>query len=314
MRRAYADPADDVLREVQPQPAVSRRQARIAQRAPAARQVPVPPRHIPGYAPAPRKPAPRKQRTSASLWDAGSSGKVIAALVAVTELAVLGRVIHQKPVTVCDELLCNDAGHPNSQAVEPKKVLPDRHRADRRQQRPNLIVNGVRIPPLQNLTHEQSVKATTALAARGVNWRNRAIAMRYLMDEAGLADFKAAALIGGFQVETGYPSLPPGRHQEGGPAIGIAQWEGERQDALLAYAREKRQPWDSLMLQLAFICYELRGSEHAAGEWLRGTVGLPGAASAALNGFERPAARIVRLRLQYAANLLEAYYEEAPSR
>lgn len=207
---------------------------------------------------------------------------------------------------------------PKTQRVQPKQIVkPRKHNTKRKSRsahRPvhiDRIVNGVKIPELRNLSKYQSVKATTALAKRP-GWHNRAVAMRRLMDDGGLTDYQAAALIGGFMTESASVELEPCRMQfNGGPGRGLAQWEGGRRDALFAFAKAKSKSWCDLELQIAFTIYELNGSESHAGEWIRGTTGLAGAADAALNGYERPAARIVGPRLDNAADVLTAYYHAA---
>lgn len=204
---------------------------------------------------------------------------------------------------------------PKTQRVQPKQIVPPRKHTKRhhshRPVRIHRIVNGVKIPELQHLSKFQSVKATTALAELP-GWHNRAIAMRRLMDDGGLADFQAAALVGGFMTESASVELDPSRLQfNGGPGRGLAQWEGGRRDALFAFAESHSQPWDSLELQIAFVIYELNGSEHTAGNWIRNTTGLAGAADAVLNGYERPAERYVTPRLQNAADVLTEYYKAA---
>lgn len=207
---------------------------------------------------------------------------------------------------------------PKTQRVQPKQIVkPRKHstkhksRSAHRPVRIDRVVHGVKIPELRNLSRYQSVKATTALAKRP-GWHNRAVAMRRLMDNADLTDYQAAALIGGFMTESASVELEPAREQfNDGPGRGLAQWEGGRRDALFAFAEDRGQPWDSLELQLAFVTTELNGSEHRAGEWIRGTTGLAGAADAALNGYERPAERIVGPRLGHAADVLTTYYRAA---
>ena len=70
----------------------------------------------------------------------------------------------------------------------------------------------------------------------------------------GLSPAAAAGIIGNFMQESG---CDPSKHQDGGPARGIAQWEGGRLDALYAFAEANGKPWDDLETQLEFLWSEL---------------------------------------------------------
>ena len=70
----------------------------------------------------------------------------------------------------------------------------------------------------------------------------------------GLSPAAAAGIIGNFMQESG---CDPSKHQVGGPAQGIAQWEGARLEALYAFAASQGKPWDDLETQLEFLWQEL---------------------------------------------------------
>lgn len=161
------------------------------------------------------------------------------------------------------------------------------------------------------ISHEASVKATDSLAKRGEQWRHRAEAMRYFIDQ-GCEDYQAAGLIGSFVIESGNISLPADIHQHyGGPGRGIAQWEGGRRVALMAFAKQKGTSWTDFDTQLDFVMKEFNTNERRAYNWLMSTDNVTEATNAVLNGYERPAARKIDPRLAHAKDILYAYRAEA---
>lgn len=111
-------------------------------------------------------------------------------------------------------------------------------------------------------------------------------AFNYFVDK-GLTPQQAAGIVGNLQAESG---VRPGQHQIGGPAFGIAQWEGGRQDNLRAFAQRQGKPISDLGMQLDFLWSELQGPENAAFQALK-TARTPAQAAAIFeNKFERPAA------------------------
>lgn len=111
-------------------------------------------------------------------------------------------------------------------------------------------------------------------------------AFNYFLDK-GLTPQQAAGVVANLQAESG---VRPGQHQIGGPAFGIAQWEGGRQDNLRAFAQRQGKPIDDLGMQLDFLWSELQGPENAAFQALK-TARTPAQAAAIFeNKFERPAA------------------------
>lgn len=147
---------------------------------------------------------------------------------------------------------------------------------------------------------EAQIKALHELAkADPTNWKNRAYVMEYLLEHTGLNIIQISGMIGNFCKEVGNCRLDPGTHQVEGPAIGIAQWDS-RKEELLAFAKEKGMPWDSIELQAMFIVHELKGKEGLAYSKLLKAKTLEEAANVTLNFYERPAARILAPRLAYA--------------
>ena len=75
------------------------------------------------------------------------------------------------------------------------------------------------------------------------------------------SDNQAAAWVGNFQQES---ALNPGAIQPGGPGRGLAQWGGGRFDALVAFAKRRKKPWQDMQTQLDFVWHELQGTEAGA--------------------------------------------------
>jgi hypothetical protein len=120
----------------------------------------------------------------------------------------------------------------------------------------------------------------------------------------GLTPEQAAGIVGNLQAESG---VKPGQHQIGGPAFGIAQWEGGRQDNLRAFAAQQGKPVDDLGVQLDFLWQELQGPENAAFQSLKGAGSAQEAAAIFENEFERPAANHNAERGALAAAVLQEF-------
>jgi LysM repeat protein len=69
----------------------------------------------------------------------------------------------------------------------------------------------------------------------------------------GFSDIEAAAIVGNMWAESTFD--PSATNSIG--AIGLLQWLGSRKDALLDYAKQRKQNWTNVALQLDFIKYEL---------------------------------------------------------
>lgn len=192
-----------------------------------------------------------------------------------------------------------------------KPIIPDKY-VDTR-------IDGIEAVDLSNI----DVKAAEMLSERGDNpepnttdWVNRGKAMKFFI-EHGLTPIQAAGLIGNFVVESGDDSLPPGIHQiGGGPGRGIVQWEistnggSGRADQLFWFADQIGQPWDSLDTQLKFIIWEFENTEKPAYKKLKQADTLEEATSVVLNFYERPAERIVDVRLSWAEKTYAGFIEE----
>lgn len=103
--------------------------------------------------------------------------------------------------------------------------------------------------------------------------------------EFGYTPAQAAGIVGNLVQESGVS--PNGAVGDNGTAFGLAQWRGERFEALKRFAAERGTEWTDFQTQLAFIDHELRTSESAAGQRLRAAASVEDAAAAFI-GFERP--------------------------
>src|SRR5690606_28579908 len=89
-----------------------------------------------------------------------------------------------------------------------------------------------------------SARPTGASDLRGNDAAEQAF--NYFIDK-GLTPEQAAGIVGNLQSESG---VQPGRNQDGGgPAFGIAQWEGGRRTNLERFAAARGKPVDDLATQ-----------------------------------------------------------------
>jgi hypothetical protein len=100
----------------------------------------------------------------------------------------------------------------------------------------------------------------------------------------GFTDEQAAAWVGNFQQESG---LNPAIIQPNGEGHGLAQWGGGRFAALQAFARAHKKPWTDMGTQLAFVMYELQGSESAAYRAIKAAKSIEAATNAIGSAYER---------------------------
>lgn len=113
---------------------------------------------------------------------------------------------------------------------------------------------------------------------------NSAYALQYFTQQ-GWTPEQAAGIVGNLMQESGLnPTVRPG---DQGRSQGIAQWNGQRLDALQQFAQQQNSDPRSLDTQLGFIQNELGGSESKAGNALRNAQTINDATSA-FAGFERP--------------------------
>lgn len=101
---------------------------------------------------------------------------------------------------------------------------------------------------------------------------------------AGFTKQQAAGFIGNFMQES---NLNPGAKQKGGPGRGLAQWGGDRFNALQNFAKKRHTGWDDLGTQLAFVVHELAGKESKAGKSIRSSKSVKAAVKAIQNEYER---------------------------
>lgn len=86
-----------------------------------------------------------------------------------------------------------------------------------------------------------------------------------LIDE-GFTPEQAAGIVGNLVWESNLDTTI--RSSDGYNSVGIAQWTGDREDALYAFARERGEDLYSLDTQIAFLIYELNHKEKEAKETL----------------------------------------------
>ncbi len=129
-------------------------------------------------------------------------------------------------------------------------------------------------------------------------------AMQYLQSELGLTKEQAAGVVGNLAAESG-GSLNPEAVGDNGHALGIAQWNGPRKQALEDFAaRQGKSPTD-FGLQLQFLAHELKTSQSGALASLRGAQTADQAALVFSRDFERPGIPRNDQRVAYAQQALQ---------
>lgn len=108
-------------------------------------------------------------------------------------------------------------------------------------------------------------------------------AMEYFQS-TGKTKEQAAGIVGNLDHESGFNTSASG---DNGTAFGIAQWRGERLDALKAYAASQGKPITDLQTQLQFVDKELNSTEGKAHEKLLAAKSTDEAAKAFID-YERP--------------------------
>lgn len=98
---------------------------------------------------------------------------------------------------------------------------------------------------------------------------------RYLRDRYGLTHNEAVAILGNMQVESG---LDTGAYNSAEGAIGLIQWEGNRDDALRAFAGNRVGDWK---VQVDFMMKEFSTTEATAFERFRSRAAISPADGAA---------------------------------
>lgn len=117
---------------------------------------------------------------------------------------------------------------------------------------------------------------------------NAAAAYQFFLSK-GYTPHAAAALVGGFQAESGQ-GLSTGALGDKNTAYGIAQWRGDRLEGptgLRGWAQGQNLDPAQLQTQLQFADWELRNREQTAFSGLQHAQNVNQAANAAI-GYERP--------------------------
>jgi hypothetical protein len=118
----------------------------------------------------------------------------------------------------------------------------------------------------------------------------------------GLTRAQAAGIAGNWQIESG---LNPRAYNPGEGAIGLAQWERGRREALDSFAARTGGSETDLNTQLNFAWFELTGSEHGALERLQQT-GDAGAAASVFDQFYERSSGLARGKRVAAAQSIAA--------
>ncbi len=113
---------------------------------------------------------------------------------------------------------------------------------------------------------------------------NASKAFNYFVGK-GFTPQQAAGIVGNLQAESG---VNPGQHQIGGPAFGIAQWEGPRKAALQQFAASRGKSASDLGTQLDFIMHEFNTTEKRAFNAVKSAGTAQEAAHQFMAKFERP--------------------------
>lgn len=105
--------------------------------------------------------------------------------------------------------------------------------------------------------------------------------------QRGLSPVAAAGIAGNFHGESGFDPTIAGDH---GTSFGLAQWRGDRLDALKQLAASQGKDWRDTNVQLDHVMNELKGPEAQAYAALQGAKSPEEAATQFMQKYERPAA------------------------
>ena len=114
----------------------------------------------------------------------------------------------------------------------------------------------------------------------------------------GLSAAQAAGIVGNLQQESGLNPNSPGG--------GIAQWQGDRWNNLVAFAQQQGGTPNDLKTQLDFLWHELTTTESGSLASLQQTTDAASAAQSFSNHFERPGNPMMDNRVKYANAALQA--------
>jgi len=124
--------------------------------------------------------------------------------------------------------------------------------------------------------------------------------LAYLRNTLGLSPAQAAGVAGNLEVESG---LSPTAHNDKEGAIGLAQWEGGRRQALDAFAAQQGTSETDLATQLAFLGNELHGSESGAYQQLLSASDPASAAAVFDQYYERSSGSARQKRINAAQDI-----------
>jgi hypothetical protein len=126
---------------------------------------------------------------------------------------------------------------------------------------------------------------------------------------AGYTRAQIAGVLGNFQLESGFnPRINEGG-AVGGPrgvgGYGLGQWTGDRQTALVNFAKGRKADPGNTGIQADFLLHELSGPEKAAAASLRKAVSPEEASRRFLTDFERAGVPKTNERMQAARALYD---------
>ena len=126
---------------------------------------------------------------------------------------------------------------------------------------------------------------------------------------AGYTRAQIAGVLGNFQLESGFnPRINEGG-AVGGPrgvgGYGLGQWTGDRQTALVNFAKGRKADPGNTGIQADFLLHELGGPEKAAAASLRKAVSPEEASRRFLTDFERAGVPKTNERMQAARALYD---------
>ncbi len=154
----------------------------------------------------------------------------------------------------------------------------------------------------QGLRRETIERGASALTG-GIDFE-RANYVRGRFIEMGYPEHVADGLVGNILQESG-GGIDTGAVGDNGNAFGMAQWNGPRRKAYLAYAQEKGKDPTDMDTQIEYLDYEMRTSEKDAYDAIMRTTSAEEAARVASEKFWRPGVPHVQRRMAYARQLAE---------
>lgn len=123
----------------------------------------------------------------------------------------------------------------------------------------------------------------------------------------------AAGIAGNVAQESGV-ALTPGAVGDNGNAIGLAQWNGPRAQALQTYARERGKSWNDPQVQVQFLNHEIDTQYPDLRDRLNAISNPAQAAQTFMNTYERPAERAQNgaIRGQFAQQIFSTLQRLSP--